>query len=231
MKAFSRKFFLLHVIGLALLLGPATVPGQNGSGPTQKTQTSFAGKYEGTAKSPDGDVQFTLELFDEAGKFSGAATTPHGTFKVAKGQVTDGLLTLEFENGGGPIKLSLRQKDDKLVGELSAEGKTGSVELRRMSKDDISGEWDAAADAQGQPFPFTLSLKVEGEKVTGSSSSQLGTSTISSGNWKDGKLAIVLESGNGQIALVATLDSGKLVGDYDFAGQFSGKWAAVKKKP
>ncbi len=225
-----NKLFCLQISALAVLLGPAVVLGQSAVSTNQKTSTPLTGKYEGTAKSPDGDVKLTLELMDDSGKFSGLATTPHGTYKVAKGHLVDGLLTLEFENG--PLaKLSLRQKDDKLVGEFLVDGKTGAVELRRIAKDEISGEWDAAADAQGQPFPFTLSLKVDGEKVTGSSSSQLGTSTISSGNWKDGKLALVLESGNGQIALMATLDSGKLVGDYDFAGQFSGKWAAVKKKP
>jgi hypothetical protein len=94
----------------------------------------------------------------------------------------------------------------------------------------LTGVWDAAADAQGQAFPFTLTLKVEGEKVTGGSSSQLGESTISSGVWKDGKLAVVLEGGSGgQVALIATLVDGKLVGDYDFAGQLQGKWVATKK--
>ena len=224
-----NKLFCLQISALAVLLVPAIVLGQGAVSTNQKTSTPLTGKYEGTAKSPDGDVKLTLELMDDSGKFSGLATTPHGTYKVAKGHIVDGVLTLEFETP--PAKLSLRQKDDKLVGELTVDGKTGAVELRRVVKDEISGEWDAAADAQGQPFPFTLSLKVDGEKVTGSSSSQLGTSTISSGNWKDGKLALVLESGNGQIALMATLDNGKLVGDYDFAGQFSGKWSAVKKKP
>src|SRR5260370_23973067 len=208
------KLFCLHVSALAVFFVPAIVLGQGSGSTNQKPSTPLTGKYEGTAKSPDGDVQFTLELVDDSGKFSGVATTPHGTYKVAKGHIVDGLLTLEFENGP-PAKLSLRQKDDKLVGELTVDGQTGAVALRRAAKDELSGEWDAAADAQGQPFPFTLTLKVDGEKVTGSSSSQLGTSTISSGNWKDGKLALVLESGNGQIALMATLDNGKLVGDYD----------------
>jgi len=192
---------------------------------------SIAGKYQGMAKGADGDVQMTLEIMDEAGKFSGSATTARGTYKIAKGKIVDGVLTLEFEvTAGAPDKLSLRQKDDKLVGELVASGKTGAVELRRVAPDDISGDWDAVADAQGQPFPFNLSLKLDGDKVTGSSSSQLGTSTISTGAWKDGKLAVVLESGNGQIALVATMVEGKLSGDYDFAGQLQGKWVAIKRK-
>jgi len=97
-------------------------------------------------------------------------------------------------------------------------------------KDEISGEWDAAADAQGQAFPFTLSLKQDGETVTGTSHSELGTSSVSTGTWKDGKLVLLLDSANGQIALVATMTDGKLTGDYDYAGQMQGKWIATKKK-
>src|SRR5438067_1064754 len=84
-----------------------------------------------------------------------------------------------------------------------------------------------SAIAQGQPFPFTLSLKLEGDKVTGSSNSQLGVGNITTGTWKEGKLAVVLD---GNITLVATMIEDKLSGDYDFAGQSSGKWVAVKKK-
>jgi hypothetical protein len=86
------------------------------------------------------------------------------------------------------------------------------------------------ADAQGQAVPFTLVLKLDGEKLTGSSNSQLGSSTVSSGTWKDGKLAVVLDTGGGNITLVATMVEGKLSGEYDYMGQGSGKWVAQKKK-
>jgi hypothetical protein len=58
----------------------------------------------------------------------------------------------------------------------------------------------------------------------------LGTSPITSGTWKDGKLTFVLDGGSGQIAMMAAVIEGKLSGDYDFAGQASGKWVAIKKK-
>jgi hypothetical protein len=94
----------------------------------------------------------------------------------------------------------------------------------------LSGEWDAVADANGQPFPFLLVLKVEGENVTGSSSSQLGDATIKTGTWKDGKLVLQVEGQNGVISLNATVVEGKLSGEFDYAGQLQGKWTAVKKK-
>jgi hypothetical protein len=193
--------------------------------------STLAGKYEGTAKAPDGEVHLTLELLDEGGKISGQITSPHGVYKIVKGQMAAGVLTLDAEGANSKGKLTLRQKADVLSGDFTADGKTGPVEFKRAAADVISGEWDGVADAQGQAFPFTMSLKLDGEKVTGSSTSQLGTSNISNGVWKDGKLALTLESGNGNITLVATIVDGKLSGDYDFAGQGSGKWVAEKKKP
>jgi hypothetical protein len=72
-------------------------------------------------------------------------------------------------------------------------------------------------------------LKVEGENVTGSSSSQLGDSTVKSGSWKDGKLVFQLEGQNGVISMSAVVIEGKLSGEFDYAGQLQGKWVAVKK--
>jgi len=224
------KTFTLLFSVLALLLVPLMVSGQNPDSANQKPTASLAGKYEGTARGPEGDVQVTLELADEAGKFSGHFTTPRGVYDVQKGQMVEGLLSLEAGGKGSVAKVTLRQKDDKLVGELSVDGKKGPIELKRIPRDEVSGEWDAAADAQGQAFPFTLVLKLEGEKVTGSSSSQLGNSTVS-GSWKDGKLALILDGGSTQTALIATVVDGKLVGDYDYGGQLQGKWVAAKKKP
>lgn len=191
---------------------------------------SFSGKYEGTAKNPDGPVAIRLELAEDAGKISGQLTSPHGVYKIVKGEVVDGVLTLEADNNGAKGKLTLKQKDDLLTGDFTAEGHTAAVEFKKAIADELSGEWDAVADAQGQPFPFTLIMKLEGEKVTGSSSSQLGNVQFTSGSWKDGKLTLLMEGGSGQIALMATMIDGKLAGDYDFAGQASGKWVAMKKK-
>jgi hypothetical protein len=193
-------------------------------------QTSFAGKYEGTAKDSASDVKVSLELKDDGGKFSGTLVTSHGTFTVVKGQVVENALTLEIAgNTGGDVatgKITLRRKEDALVGELSL-GKPMALELHKSAADEISGEWDAVADAQGQAIPFTLSLKLDGDKVTGFSDSQLGHANIVSGSWKDGKLSVMLD---GNVALIAGMVEGKLSGDYDYNGQGSGKWVAVRKK-
>lgn len=234
-----------------LLLSPLAVFAQDGSA-TAKPQTvdQFVGNYKGTAKSPEGDVALTLEIKSDKGKISGRLITPTGEEPLTSGEVVVSKLTIKLGSGSGTSQLALQLRDDKAVGEWKSSGRTRAVEFRKVlpateapaaevakpatepaAGEILAGDWEAAADVQGQAFPFALSLKVEGDKVTGESSSQLGTSTISSGSWKDGKLALVLDGANGQIALIATMVDGQLVGDFDYAGQLSGKWIAARKKP
>jgi uncharacterized protein with FMN-binding domain len=233
-----------------LLLTPLVLCAQSGASATKPpTADQFAGNYKGTAKDPAGAIVLTVEIKSENGKISGRLIAPQREQPFTSGEVAGGKLTVRTGSGNTATTLVLEPRDKKLVGEWKADGKTRSVELERVPAERepvvaevkkasepsaaelLTGVWDAAADAQGQAFPFTLTLKVDGEKVTGSSSSQLGDSTISTGTFKDGKLAVILDSTNGQIALIATLTDGKLVGDYDYAGQMQGKWVAAKKKP
>lgn len=226
---FSLSLPTLTTLALALLFSAISVAAQP---PSQKTEpVSFAGKYEGNVKTETGEQKLTLEVVEDAGKFSGSLTTPRGSFKIIKGQVADGALTLEIEKPGGSSgPLTLRQNGGHLTATFADGGTSATVELRKIVADDISGEWDAIADASGQAFPFTLTLKLEGEKVTGGSVSQLGNSNISSGSWKDGKLTVLMEGGSGAIGLVGTMVDGKLSGEYDYAGQLQGKWVAIRKK-
>ena len=195
----------------------------------------FVGHYKGTVKRASGQTDVTIDITSAAGKFSGRAVTSEGEYPISSGEIAAGKLTLKFGAPAEGALLTLQKGEDKLFGDWVRGADKGTVELKKVvvevfTAEMINGEWDAVADAQGQPFPFLLTLKVDGEKVTGSSSSQLGTSNISSGTWKDGKLAIVLEGSAGQIAMGATMVEGKLSGEYDFAGQLSGKWVAIKKK-
>lgn len=226
MFSVERKVRVGVALALLSLAGVAQAQVAN-----QKPQSSWAGKYEGTVKVGDADEKLKLDIVEDAGKFSGTFTTVRGSYKVLKGQIADGTLTLEVEKPSGPPgTISFRQDGSNLIATFSEAGKTATVEFRKVVADEISGEWDAVADASGQAFPFTLTLKLEGDKVTGSSTSQLGTSNVSSGSWKDGKLTVILEGGSGQIGLIAAIIEGKLSGDYDYAGQLQGKWVAIRKK-
>ena len=214
---------------LLLFLAAPVLVAQNPAKVSPAASPVFAGKYQGVAKSAAGDLQVTLQLTESEGKFSGHLASGQEQFEIVKGQVIEGLLSLELDAKGSPAKLSLRHREDKLVGELSRGGMTKTIELKRI--DEFSGEWDGIANINDQNYPFSLGLKVEGEKVTGGSSSDIGNATITKGLLKDGKLTIELAGTSGAIILMdATLKDGNLIGSLDFNGQAQGSWVAVRRK-
>ena len=200
---------------------------------------TLSGKYQGTAKAAGTeDAQLTLELKNEGGKISGQLVTGGNTVAITEGSFTDGKLSLKLGEVAKQGILNATLDGDKLSGDWINGATKKSVELKKDAPTvvataaapvSLSGQWDAVADANGQPFPFLLILKVDGETVTGSSSSQLGDSTVKSGTWKDGNLVFQLEGQNGTISMSAKVVDGKLSGEFDYSGQLQGKWVAVKK--
>lgn len=204
-------------------------------------QDTVSGKYEGTLKNTGGaDEKVSLDLKNDKGKISGHMMVGQMMLEIGEGSLTESKLSLKLKDG----MVNAVVAGDKITGDWSSGNKKGTLDLKKVvppapaktaaeaapaTAVNLNGQWDAVADAQGQPFPFLLVLKIEGETVTGSSSSQLGESTIKNGIWKDGKLAFDLEGQNGTINMSATVVEGKLTGQFDYAGQLQGKWVAVKK--
>jgi hypothetical protein len=231
MTSVKKAISSISSITLLLLLASAAVM-------AQAPADTLSGKYEGTVKTAGAaDAQATLELKNDGGKVSGKLVSGSSTLEISEGTLADGKLTLKFGAAAKDGLLNAKVEADKITGDWISGSQKKSVELKKVGAAaaapaaafDINGQWEAVADAQGQPFPFTLVLKVEGESVSGSSSSQLGESKIKTGSWKDGKLAFELEGQNGTITMSAEVVEGKLAGQFDFAGQLSGKWVAVKK--
>jgi hypothetical protein len=207
--------------------------------------TPPTGTYEAMVKIPNrGEEKVTLEIKNEGGKLTGRVTHGPKTLDSMEAKLDNGTLTLNF--GEGRI-LVAKVDVDKLIGEVTDGPEKIPVEFKKVTPAaaaapatpaaaapaaapfKLDGNWDGVADANGQPFPFALTLTVEGETVTGSSSSQMGDAVVKSGTWKDGKLSFQLEGQNGTITLTGTVIEGKLSGEFDYAGQLSGRWVAVKK--
>jgi hypothetical protein len=204
----------------------------------------LTGTYEGIVKMPNApEGKVSLELKSEGGKITGRAMHGPKTIEITEAKLENGTLTLRYDKDHGFVG---KIDGDKLVGEVNDGPQKFPLALKKVmpaaaaapaaapaaaapAADNLNGQWDAIADANGQPFPFLLTLKVEGDKVTGSSSSQLGDSVVKDGSWKDGKLAFQLEGQNGTISMSATVIEGKLSGEFDYAGQLQGKWVAQRK--
>ena len=204
-------------------------------------QDSLTGTYEGIVKTPDArEIKVTLELKSEGGKISGRVMHDNKALELIDGKLENGTLTLNFP---GDRKMIAKVEGDKLVGEAIDSKEKVPIELKKVTPAaasaappaaaadafNLNGNWEAVADANGNPVPFTLTLKVDGEKVSGGSSSQIGDGTIKSGSWKAGKLVLEIETSGGVISMSATVVDGKLSGEFDYSGQVQGKWVAVKK--
>src|SRR5215216_491105 len=204
------------------------------------TPQNLSGTYEGMVKRPGSTTEekVAIELKSEGGKITARAIHGDKNIEATDAKLENGTLTLSFDKDH---KFTAKVDGDKLVGEFTDGPQKIPLELKKVTPAaaapaaaapaafNLNGQWDAVADANGQPFPFLLTLKVEGENVTGASSSQLGDAQVKSGSWKDGKLVFQLESPNGTISLSATVIDGKLSGEFDYAGQMQGRWVAVKK--
>jgi len=226
----------LGLLTLTILLGSIVAFAQGAP--------DLTGVYEGIVKMPNmPEGKVSIKLVSEAGKITGSATHGPKTIEITEAKLENGTLTLHFDKDHMFVG---KVDGDKLVGEVSDGPQKFPLELKKVmvvvtapaappatapanAAVNLNGQWDAVADANGQPFPFLLTLKVEGDKVTGNSSSQLGESVVKDGTWKDGKLVFQLEGQNGLISMSATVIEGKLSGEFDYAGQLQGKWVAVKK--
>jgi len=210
---------------------------------------NLSGTYEGMVKRPGSTTEekVSFELKSEGGKITARAV--HGTMTIEStdGKLENGTLTLNF---GKNRSFVAKVDGDKLVGDLIHGTEKDPIELKKVTPAaaaapatpaapatsaapatavNLNGQWDAVADANGQPFPFLLTLKIEGETVSGSSSSQLGEATVKNGTWKDGHLSFQLEGSSGTITMSGTVIDGKLSGEFDYSGQLQGKWVAVRK--
>jgi hypothetical protein len=202
------------------------------------------GTYEGMVKMPNGpEAKISLELKSEGTKVTGRAKHGDKAIDITEGKLENGTITLVFD--AKDHTFTGKVDGDKITGEATDGAQKIPLELMKVAPAaatapataaapaaaavNLNGQWEAVADANGQPFPFLLTLKVEGETVTGGSSSQLGEASLKAGTWKDGKLVFQLEGQNGTISMSAMVVDGKLSGEFDYAGQLQGRWVAVKK--
>ena len=241
---------LLSLILLVATVSIASPSSFNKQSTAKPAADTLSGKYEGVAKSDQmGDIPLTVEIKNDNGKLSGKIDTPQGPAAITSGTYADGKLSMKFDAGGNEGTVTATVSGDKISGKWELGGQGGPLELKRSgaaaaagepkkeetkpapaaSGDPVSGEWDASAEAQGTTIPFTLKLKLDGDKVTGTSESSQGALPISKGSYVANKLSFTLDTPSGAIVMTGMIKDGKIDGEFDFAGQATGKWGAKKK--
>ncbi len=96
---------------------------------------------------------------------------------------------------------------------------------------DAAGQWEATFYTQQGPLPATVVLKKDGEKLTGTVTSQQGEIAVS-GTQKGNDIALnaTLDAGNGPISIYITgkQDGDSMTGSVDFGGQAQADWGAKR---
>jgi len=244
-----RARMIMTLLSIALLVTFSSVTSALAFTNVYQAKDNLSGKYEGVAKSDQlGDIPLTVEIKNDNGKLSGKIDTPQGPAAITSGTYADGKVSMKFDAGGNEGTVTATITGDKISGKWELAGQGGPLELKRAGMaaappssappsaapaaggDPVTGEWDASADAQGTAIPFTLKIKLEGDKVTGTSDGAQGSLPISKGTYVGGKLSFALDTPNGAVTLTGMIKDGKIVGEFDFAGQMTGKWEATKKK-
>jgi hypothetical protein len=97
---------------------------------------------------------------------------------------------------------------------------------------DVAGDWTLNIDSPQGPVEATLTLKQDGEKLTGTLSSQMGDTPIT-GTIKENDISLKMSiDANGQsmsIAYTAKVADKKMEGSLDLGGQGSIKFTGTKK--
>lgn len=94
---------------------------------------------------------------------------------------------------------------------------------------DVAGTWALVVDTPNGPMEVTLTIKQDGDKVTGTVNSMMGEAPIA-GTVKDNDLALSMTmDGVGNLAYTAKVVEGKMEGSIDLGGQGTMKFVGTKK--
>jgi len=231
-----RVAALAVAMALAALQPPASAAAQTAQ---PATIESFAGAWEGSAQTPNGDVSLRAAFKVQDGKLGGSIESSMGPITVVTSTFADGKLTIIIDLQGGTGTLGCQLTGNGIEGTWEYGGNTGPFRLARpgsgdggIAADPISGTWAGEVDIAGQIMPFSMELRVTGSTVAGEMISAMGKVPLTSASWKDGALQLAFPYTGGEpVVMGATIQDGKLVGVVDYnRGEATGTWTAAKKQ-
>jgi hypothetical protein len=118
-----------------------------------------------------------------------------------------------------------------LPGAAWAQNKPATPAAQKAAADPLTGDWEGTVDMPDGSMPFSMKLKLDGDKVTGEVGSQQGAVAITSGSFAENKLTISFTYVDGAaVTFTGTLTDGQFVGSLNYGGgQMVTNWAAKKK--
>jgi SAM-dependent methyltransferase len=120
----------LIILGAVVLLSAAT-GAQAPQAKPAPTLRSLAGRYEGTATSPQGTTKVTADLREADGKITGSLDSGDGPIAITGATLTGDAVVLTLDMNGNPGTISGAVKDGRIDGEWTLGGMTGTCALTR----------------------------------------------------------------------------------------------------
>ena len=232
----TMRVTVVAVMALAALARPGVAAAQ---GAQPVTLESYAGTWEGSAQTPNGDVALRAAFKVQDGKLGGTIESSMGVIAVVASDLASGKLTMTIDFQGTPGTLSCTLLGSGIEGVWAVGDNSGPFRLARpgavgggAAGDTISGTWAGEVDIAGQVMPFSMELRLSGETVSGEMISAAGRVPLTSGTWKDGALQLGFPYTAGEpVTMGARIQEGKLAGVVDYnKGEATGTWTAVRKQ-
>jgi hypothetical protein len=239
MPCIGKTALRFGLVALAALFLCATfAPAANAQA---AAQVDLTGRYHGTSRgSTMGELPLNAVLKHVGNDITGTLETEQRQVMVVAGNLSGDKLSLTFDVQGQTGFFSGIYRDGRIEGEWSVATEGGTLSLQAVpaaeaatsqaaSGEAISGDWEGTVDVQGMVVGFLLRLKLEGQNLTGEIVSDMGTSSLQSPKWEDGRLRgwFALASGE-SVSIDAALQGDRLTGSFD-AGMMQLGWSAKKR--
>ncbi len=226
-----RKHSALSVLALLLIIGTAR--------PGISDIESILGKWLLKAETPNGPLELQLELKQDGSQLVGIIGTMQGNIPLSALKFQEPNLAAELTLGGMNYKLQGVLKDGKFDGswEMIGGDVKGTWTAQRQVEPatvpaaaGLSGTWTSTAATPNGDLVAALELKQEGDKITGSFGSDMGTIPIQAASFKDNRLQFDVELGGAVYRVEGVLKENKIEGKwYPAAGGEGGAWNATRK--
>lgn len=239
------KNILTLLVAILLLAGPAYGQG-----------TDAAGTWDVSFNTPNGAITAALTLKKDGDKLTGSIAGPQGEVAV-EGTQKDKAIVVNFSvqtpNGPFAIVMNGNQDGDAISGTMDfggqgqaewtgkrrgqaggpAESSGPAAASGQADKVDVTGAWAFQIDLGGNTGTPTVTFKQDGEKLTGTYSSQfLGeqqlTGTVK-GNKIDFGFTASLEGNAVKVTYTGTVEKDSMKGEVNFGDMGGGTFTGKKK--
>jgi hypothetical protein len=107
----------------------------------------------------------------------------------------------------------------------------GQVQDTAAAADPITGEWEGAVEMPDGVMPFSMTLKLDKDKVTGQIGNPQGGVPVSDGSFADGKVTIAFTYVDGAaVKMTGAVADGQIAGSLNYGGgQMVANWTAKRK--